>query len=98
MKENMLIILIISFGVFITILGAILFIGSLDDCISCSILDEECPEGYDTEENNQCLGKLMFKTMFFMGMFSFGLGTTFILIASLICKDNTKEDGGEPWK
>jgi len=48
------------------------------NCIPCSVFDEECDPGFDTEENHQCWDRLEWPYKFAFGLA--GLGLTTILI------------------
>ena len=82
-------IIFISFGVFLVVYGIQLHNDVFEnyDCKFCSILEDECPEGYDSEENFKCLDRLVIPFKFSGLMPSMGVIVIGMAIVSLVPKE-----------
>ena len=83
-----ILIFFLTVGTGLTTIGITNFVNSLDDCISCSVLDDQCPESCYIKGNTQCVDELWFAMAFFAGISVCGISLLIIGISLLIFGDD----------
>ncbi len=84
---------LMSLGVLIILIGLKAHVKVVEsfNCKTCSVFDEECPEGYDTKENMECLDFMEPPWKFSLFIIFFGVMMILSQILLLFLNESTFE-------